>query len=257
MDITRVLVVHRHEEFAERLRDQIDSDQFAFEFTNHVAGLTERPVDEATDLIVVDLTALVSSQFALYRILDARSPLMPPLAVFRARAGERTAQRDGARWRIGARIETIESRLHAALGRTQRRLFWLPVTFAGTHLIANLPSTDVVVDGESVPLSVRESEVLGLLLTNCNRVVRREVLMSRIWGYDTRSLDVYVGRLRQKLGPAGRQLETVTSFGYRFVEPPRDPEAGETLSHGPVGVARDSRAAHGLSENTLAPRGGA
>ena len=47
-------------------------------------------------------------------------------------------------------------------------------------------------------------------------------LLERVWGYDqvieTRSVDVHVGRLRAKLGSAGRQIETVVGLGYRFVE---------------------------------------
>ena len=47
-------------------------------------------------------------------------------------------------------------------------------------------------------------------------------LLERVWGYDrlveTRSVDVHVGRLRGKLGQAGRQIETVVGLGYRFVD---------------------------------------
>lgn len=93
------------------------------------------------------------------------------------------------------------------------------VSFAGSHLAAELPNTHVRVDGRPVLISPREAEVLGVLLAQCNRLVRRELLMLEIWGYPTRTLDVYVRRLRVKLGAAGRQLETVRQFGYRFIEP--------------------------------------
>jgi DNA-binding response OmpR family regulator len=53
-------------------------------------------------------------------------------------------------------------------------------------------------------------------------VLSRDRLLERVWGYEhvieTRSVDVHVGRLRAKLGPAGRQIETVVGLGYRFVE---------------------------------------
>jgi len=59
-------------------------------------------------------------------------------------------------------------------------------------------------------------------VANRNRVLSRDRLLERVWGYDraieTRSVDVHVGRLRSKLGPAGRQIETVVGLGYRFVE---------------------------------------
>ena len=51
-------------------------------------------------------------------------------------------------------------------------------------------------------------------------MLARERLLERVWGYDrfieTRSVDVHVGRLRAKLGPAGDQIETVIGLGYRF-----------------------------------------
>jgi DNA-binding response OmpR family regulator len=57
---------------------------------------------------------------------------------------------------------------------------------------------------------------------NKNRVVSRDRLLERVWGYDrlveTRSVDVHVGRLRGKLGDAGRQIETVVGLGYRFID---------------------------------------
>jgi two-component system, OmpR family, phosphate regulon response regulator PhoB len=51
-------------------------------------------------------------------------------------------------------------------------------------------------------------------------VVSRDRLLERVWGYDnsveTRSVDVHVGRLRPKLGPAVQQIETIIGLGYRF-----------------------------------------
>ena len=71
-------------------------------------------------------------------------------------------------------------------------------------------------------LTRREFELLKYLVENRNRVLSRDRLLERVWGYDrlveTRSVDVHVGRLRGKLGPVGRQIETVVGLGYRFVE---------------------------------------
>jgi DNA-binding response OmpR family regulator len=57
---------------------------------------------------------------------------------------------------------------------------------------------------------------------NKTRVVTRDRLLERVWGYDrmveTRSVDVHVGRLRSKLGTVGQQIETVVGLGYRFVD---------------------------------------
>ena len=80
----------------------------------------------------------------------------------------------------------------------------------------------VRVSGASVRLTKREFELLRFLVENRNRVLSRDRLLERVWGFDrqveTRSVDVHVGRLRGKLGHAGRQIETVIGMGYRFVE---------------------------------------
>ena len=74
----------------------------------------------------------------------------------------------------------------------------------------------------AVRLTRREFELLQYLVQNKNRVVSRDRLLERVWGYErlveTRSVDVHVGRLRSKLRTAGRQIETVVGLGYRFVD---------------------------------------
>ena len=65
-------------------------------------------------------------------------------------------------------------------------------------------------------------ELLRYLVQNRNRVISRDRLLERVWGYErqieTRSVDVHVGRLRKKLRGAGDQIETVVGLGYRFVD---------------------------------------
>jgi two-component system alkaline phosphatase synthesis response regulator PhoP len=80
----------------------------------------------------------------------------------------------------------------------------------------------MAVDRRPVRLTRREFELLRYLVHNKNRVVSRDRLLERVWGFDraveTRSVDVHVGRLRGKLGGAGRQIETVIGLGYWFVD---------------------------------------
>jgi two-component system alkaline phosphatase synthesis response regulator PhoP len=98
-----------------------------------------------------------------------------------------------------------------------------PLAYQGTHLNADFEAVSVAVDGEAIRLTRREFELLRYLVQNRNRVISRDRLLERVWGYDrlveTRSVDVHVGRLRNKLGTAGRQIETVVGLGYRFIEP--------------------------------------
>ena len=95
-------------------------------------------------------------------------------------------------------------------------------TYRDDHLVANFDAVSVTVDGMSIRLTRREFELLHYLVQNKNRVISRDRLLERVWGYDrlieTRSVDVHVGRLRSKLRVAGRQIETVVGLGYRFMD---------------------------------------
>jgi DNA-binding response OmpR family regulator len=94
--------------------------------------------------------------------------------------------------------------------------------YRGKHVVADFEAVSVSVDGRPVQLTRREFELLRYLVANRNRVLSRDRLLERVWGYDrvveTRSVDVHVGRLRAKLGGAGYQIETVVGLGYRFAE---------------------------------------
>lgn len=79
---------------------------------------------------------------------------------------------------------------------------------------------EVMVEGKPVVLTLKEFEMLAYLLENRNIVLTRDQLLEKIWGYDfdgeTRTVDVHVRTLRQKLGKAGECIETVRGVGYRI-----------------------------------------
>ena len=78
----------------------------------------------------------------------------------------------------------------------------------------------VKVDGEKVVLTLKEFDLLCLLLQNKGTVFTRDKLLNKIWGYDfdgeSRTVDVHVRNLRQKLGEAGKYIETVRGIGYKI-----------------------------------------
>ena len=82
---------------------------------------------------------------------------------------------------------------------------------------------EVTVDGARVELTLKECELLTYLLENKARVVTREELLNHIWGYDydgeTRTLDMHIRTLRQKLGAeAGAMVKTIRGVGYRLLK---------------------------------------
>jgi DNA-binding response OmpR family regulator len=192
-----------------------------------------KAVNERTpDLIVLDLNLPVLSGLEVCRILRARaSTARVPIIMLTARTSESdrvTGLDVGADdyitkpfslRELAARVRAVLRRGHVPNGNgTPTEAF----VFRGKHLLADFDAVAVSVDGEPVRLTRREFELLRYLVENKNRVLSRDRLLERVWGYDrlveTRSVDVHVGRLRGKLGAAGRQIETVVGLGYRFVE---------------------------------------
>jgi two-component system, OmpR family, alkaline phosphatase synthesis response regulator PhoP len=76
--------------------------------------------------------------------------------------------------------------------------------------------------GEEIRLTHKEFELFRYMLERAGRVLTRERLLERVWGYEsdveTRSIDAHIRRLRLKLGPARNHVETVVGLGYRFVK---------------------------------------
>lgn len=83
----------------------------------------------------------------------------------------------------------------------------------------------VKVKQKPVTLTLKEFELLRALVEVSGRVLSRETLLERVWGYDqaveiqSRTVDLHVSQLRQKLGADGKRIVTVTGAGYRFQAP--------------------------------------
>jgi len=92
---------------------------------------------------------------------------------------------------------------------------------AAGDLVINLATYEVTVAGEAVQLTFKEYELLRFLVSHPSTVHSRNALLNHVWGYDyyggTRTVDVHIRRLREKLGlTAAEHIETVRNVGYRF-----------------------------------------
>ena len=184
----------------------------------------ERP----PDLIILDLNLPVLDGLEVCRLLRTRpGTTKTPIIMLTARAteGDRVVGLDaGADDYITKPFSPRElaARVRAVLRRGKAEEPGPPPVYRGKHLFADFDAVSIAVDGQSVRLTRREFELLRYLVENRNRVLSRDRVLERVWGYDrfieTRSVDVHVGRLRGKLGPAGKQIETVVGLGYRFIE---------------------------------------
>lgn len=115
----------------------------------------------------------------------------------------------------------LVARIRAVLRRSQDKLLSAdshPLT-AGAISIDERAHT-VCVSGRDVQLTLKEYQLLVLLMKNQGAVLTRDVLLENIWGYgsesETRTVDVHIRTLRQKLGDSGTLIETVRGVGYRM-----------------------------------------
>ena len=112
------------------------------------------------------------------------------------------------------------SRIKAVLRRSAKGSVSSEDTFESGEIRLDPKKHEVTVHGEVVNLTLKEYELLKRLMKNSNIVLTRDQLLEDIWGYDfdgeTRTVDVHVRTLRQKLGDAGEQIETVRGVGYRM-----------------------------------------
>jgi len=114
----------------------------------------------------------------------------------------------------------LVSRIKAVLRRTKKEKEEGQCSVG--NLSMDLKKHVVFVDGKQVTLTLKEFELLGRLVQNHNIVLTRDRLLEEVWGYDfdgeTRTVDVHVRTLRQKLGSAGDMIQTVRGVGYRLGE---------------------------------------
>jgi phosphate regulon transcriptional regulator PhoB len=97
-----------------------------------------------------------------------------------------------------------------------------PERFQFRDLSVDIPRHKVTVKDKDVKLTATEFKLLTVLIERRGRVQTRDQLLRDVWEYDaaidTRTVDTHIRRLREKLGPAARYVETVRGVGYRFAE---------------------------------------
>lgn len=225
--IPRVLVVEDEIDLARLIKHALERERHAIvEIATAGDEALARLRSAPPDLVILDLNLpVVDGTDVCRRIRAEPATAGLPVIMLTARSAEsdRVAGLDlGADdyltkpfslRELAARIRAVLRRRGGAPG---------PAVYRGRLLTADFDAVAVSVDAQPVRLTRREFELLRCLVENRPRVLSRDRLLERVWGYghaiETRAVDVHIGRLRAKLGPAGHQIETVVGIGYRFVE---------------------------------------
>ena len=118
-------------------------------------------------------------------------------------------------------IRQVVARVKAVLRRTVAKTVQSePESLVYETLILDIKRIKASVDGEEIPLTKKEFEILKLLLENKGNVFSREEILSRIWKDEVyvldRTIDVNITRLRKKIGVYGKNIVTRLGFGYCF-----------------------------------------
>ncbi|MBR5472011.1 MAG: response regulator transcription factor [Oscillibacter sp.] len=110
------------------------------------------------------------------------------------------------------------SRVKAVLRRCQPKQVSKLLKVGG--LVVNLDEHTVIADGERLQLTYKEFEILRLFLSHPGMAFTRDQMFAQVWGTDymgdSRTLDMHIRTLRQKLGDYGKMIETVRNVGYRW-----------------------------------------
>jgi DNA-binding response OmpR family regulator len=229
MPRNRVLIVEDETDIAGLIKHALERNG---EADAEIVGTGEAALKAVSnrlpDLIILDLNLPILGGLEVCRILRARSDARHlPIIMLTARTSENdrvTGLEHGADDYVTKpfSLRELTARVRAVLRRATPPGDRPAAGYAGEHLVADFEAVAVAVDQEPVRLTRREFELLRYLVQNKSRVVSRDRLLERVWGYDrlveTRSVDVHVGRLRAKLKTAGRQIETVVGLGYRFID---------------------------------------
>lgn len=114
-------------------------------------------------------------------------------------------------------VKEVIARVRAVLRRSEKET---SPKYQDPRISVDFEDIRLACDGADVRLTRKEFSLLEHLIKNSGRVATRQQLLDNVWGYsyfgDTRTLDVHIRRLRQKMGECGGCIETVVGVGYRF-----------------------------------------
>ena len=112
-------------------------------------------------------------------------------------------------------ISRVKALLRRSSGMEEQRLYFGPV-------LMDQEQRAVFVDGTLCELTYKEYELLRVLLVHAGIVCTRDMILERVWGTDfegeSRTLDMHIKTLRQKLGAAGSMIKTIRNVGYMLIE---------------------------------------
>lgn len=221
-----VVIVEDDEDIAESIRYNLEREGFRVRVAATGEDALNLILDRPPSLILLDLNLPHMSGFEMCRRLRAEAPTARvPILILTARTDESDKVLG---LNIGADdyitkpfgMRELVARVNAVLRRAEGIDTDRPIYDNG-ELSIDPATFSVRFKGKEVRLTRKEFALLSELARNQGRVMTRETLLDRVWSLsyygDSRTLDVHIRRLRQKLGDSSL-IETVTGIGYRLLD---------------------------------------
>ena len=224
---SRILVVDDEQDLCEILKFYLETEGYQVETANSAEEALEKDI-ASYNLLLLDVMMGGMSGFQLAKQLkNSAVTAHIPIIFLTARDTENdtvTGFNLGADDYISKpfSIREVMVRVRAVLRRTASRLEGAeePAVISYQGLLLNLDKKSVSVDGEDVPFTKTEFELLRLLLEERGRVFSRQELIDRVWPKDVlvldRTVDVNITRMRKKIGKFAKCIVTRLGFGYYF-----------------------------------------
>lgn len=224
---SRILVVDDEQDLCEILKFNLEIEGYQVETANSAEEALEKDI-ASYNLLLLDVMMGGMSGFQLAKQLkNSEVTAHIPIIFLTARDTENdtvTGFNLGADDYISKpfSIREVMVRVRAVLRRTASRLEGAeePAVISYQGLLLNLDKKSVSVDGEDVPFTKTEFELLRLLLEERRRVFSRQELIDRVWPKDVlvldRTVDVNITRMRKKIGKFAKCIVTRLGFGYYF-----------------------------------------
>jgi two-component system alkaline phosphatase synthesis response regulator PhoP len=222
----KVLVVEDDHDIAELVRLHLVRAGFETDLVTSGDEVLPRLREARPDLVVLDVMLPGLSGLEVCRLVRADAELAAvPIVMVTARVHEEDRV---AGFEIGAddyvtkpfSPRELVARVQAVLRRTKSLAADQVVNIGSISI--DLTSHEVACEGQEVRLTAKEFLLLRYFIEHQGRVLSRDRLLSDVWGYrytgGTRTVDVHVRRLREKLPVLVQQIVTIKQFGYKFVD---------------------------------------
>ncbi len=221
----KALVVEDDGNIAELLRLYLEKDGFEVAIASDGGTGVRLAQSENPDIILLDIMLPVLDGWQVCR--KVRETSRVPIIMLTAK-GETFDKVNGLD--MGAddyivkpfEVKELLARIHAVMRRTEPEEGPEEKKLTFDKLVINLDSYELVVDGKKIETPPKEMELLFHLASTPNRVYTRNQLLDEVWGFDyfgdSRTVDVHIKRLREKLEGVSDQwsLKTVWGVGYKF-----------------------------------------